>query len=64
MSLRRPMTIDGMEIVITVVKSTTGRLAGTLRAAGSASTSDFDGTMELLAALERICTADDGSIPP
>ena len=48
-----------MEIVIDVERSTTGRLAGTLRAPGSQTTTRFDGTMELLAALERICTADD-----
>jgi hypothetical protein len=53
------MTIDDMEIVINVVKSTTGRLVGTLRAPRLESTTEFDGTMELLAALERICAADD-----
>ena len=49
------MTIDRMEIVIDVERSTTGRLAGTLRAPGSQTTTRFDGTMELLAAVERIC---------
>ena len=44
-----------MEIVIDVERSTTGRLAGTLRAPGSQTTTRFDGTMELLAAVERIC---------
>jgi hypothetical protein len=53
------MTIDHMEIVINVERSTTGRLAGTLRAPRSELTTEFDGTMELLAALERICPADD-----
>jgi hypothetical protein len=47
-----------VEIVISVMKSTTGRLAGTVRTAGSQSATDFDGTMELLAAVERICAAD------
>jgi hypothetical protein len=58
------MTIDGMEIVINVEKSTTGRLAGTVRTAGSQSATDFDGAMELLAAVERICTADEPSETP
>jgi hypothetical protein len=58
------MTIDGMEIVINVEKSTTGRLAGTVRSITSQSAMDFDGTMELLAAVERICTADEPSEPP
>jgi hypothetical protein len=58
------MTIDDMEIVINVVKSTTGRLAGTLRAPRSELTTEFDGTMELLAALERICAAGDGHVAP
>jgi hypothetical protein len=58
------MMIDDMEIVINVVTSTTGRLAGTLRAPGSKSTTEFDGTMELFSALERICTADDRSVSP
>jgi hypothetical protein len=53
------MTIDRMEIVINVEKSTTGRLAGTVRTTGAAPATDFDGTMELLAAIESICTADD-----
>lgn len=53
-----------MEILINVEKSATGRLAGTVRTAGSQSATDFDGTMELLAAVERICTADDGSESP
>ena len=57
-------TIDGVEIVINVVKSTRGRLAGTVRTAGSRSGTDFDGTMELLAALERICAADEPSPSP
>jgi hypothetical protein len=52
------VTIDDVEIVISVVKSATGRLAGTVRTAGSQSRADFDGTMELLAAVERICAAD------
>jgi hypothetical protein len=50
-----------MEIVINVDKSTTGRLAGTVRTTGSSSETDFDGTMELLAAVERLCAADDPS---
>jgi len=53
-----------VEIVINVVKSTRGRLAGTVRTAGSSSGTDFDGTMELLAAVERICTADEASASP
>jgi hypothetical protein len=53
-----------MEIVISVEKSTTGRLAGTVRAPGSPSATGFDGTMELLAAVERICAADDMSESP
>lgn len=53
-----------MEILINVEKSPTGRLAGTVRATGSQSTTGFDGTMELLAAVERICTADDGPESP
>jgi hypothetical protein len=47
-----------MEIVINIAKSTTGRLAGTLRPAGSGDLAQFDGTMELLAALERVCADD------
>jgi hypothetical protein len=50
-----------MEIVINVEKSTTGRLAGIVRATGSESATGFDGTMELLAAVERICGADEPS---
>jgi hypothetical protein len=61
---RRWQTIDGMEIVINVDKSTTGRLAGSVRPAGSQSATDFDGTMELLAAVEHICAADDASESP
>jgi hypothetical protein len=53
-----------MEIVINVEKSTIGRLSGTVRATGSQSPTDFDGTMELLAAVERICTADEASESP
>jgi hypothetical protein len=53
-----------MEIVINVEKSTTGRLAGTVRSADSPSVTDFEGTMELLAAVERICAADDPSRRP
>jgi hypothetical protein len=53
-----------MEIVINVEKSTTGRLAGTVRPTGSQSAMDFDGTMELLAAVERICIADEPSETP
>jgi hypothetical protein len=56
--------IDRMEIVIDVERSTTGRLAGTLRTPGSRTTTRFDGTMELLAAVERICAADDRSKSP
>ncbi len=48
-----------MEIVINVVRSASGRMAGTLRTSGSARSAEFDGTMELLAALERVCTVDD-----
>jgi len=48
-----------MEIVINVAKSTTGRLAGTVRPSGSHTQAEFDGTMELLAALERICAVED-----
>jgi hypothetical protein len=58
------MTIDGMEIVINVEKSTTGRLAGTVRPTGSQSAMEFDGTMELLAAVERICSANEPSETP
>jgi hypothetical protein len=58
------MTIGGMEIVINVKKSTTGRLAGTLRTTASQSAMEFDGTMELLAAVERICTADEAPETP
>jgi hypothetical protein len=53
-----------MEIVINVEKSPTRRLAGTVRTTGSQSATDFDGTMELLAAVERMCTADDASESP
>jgi hypothetical protein len=53
-----------MEIVINVEKSTTGRLAGTVRTTGAQSATVFEGTMELLAAVERICAADDGSELP
>jgi predicted RNA methylase len=53
-----------MEILINVEKSPTGRLAGTVRATGSQSATCFDGTMELLAAVERICTAEDGPESP
>jgi hypothetical protein len=40
--------VEGMEIVINVDKSTTGRLAGTVRSTSSASATDFaaDGTAE------------------
>jgi hypothetical protein len=48
-----------MEIVINVVKSPSGRLAGTMHAPGDGSAVDFSGTTELLAALERLCTPDD-----
>jgi len=48
-----------MEIVINVAKSITGRLADTVRPSGSHTQAEFDGTMELLAALERICADDD-----
>jgi hypothetical protein len=48
-----------MKIVINVAKSTTGRLAGTVRPSGSTTQAEFDGTMELLAALERLCAVDD-----
>lgn len=48
-----------MEIVINLAKSATGRLAGTLRTSGRGDLAQFDGTMELLAALERACDADD-----
>jgi hypothetical protein len=58
------MTMDDMEIVINVEKSTTGRLAGTVRTPTSKSATEFDGTMELLAAVERICTADEASETP
>ena len=58
------MTIERMEIVINVEKSRTGRLAGTMRTVGSQSPTDFDGTMELLAAVERMCTADEASESP
>jgi hypothetical protein len=50
-----------VEIVINVVKSTSGRLAGTVRSASSRSGTDFDGTMELLAAVQRICATDEPS---
>jgi hypothetical protein len=53
-----------MEIVINVDMTTTGRLAGTVRTAGSQSATDFDGTMELLAAVERICAVDEPSESP
>jgi hypothetical protein len=58
------MTIDVMEIVINVEKSTTGRLAGTVGLAASQSATEFNGTMELLAAVERICGADEPSASP
>ena len=58
------MTIDGMEIVINVVKSSTGRLAGTVGAPDSGTATEFDGTMELLAAVERICGANEPSERP
>jgi hypothetical protein len=58
------MTIDGMEIVINVEMSPSGRLAGTVRTTNSESATDFDGTMELLAAVERICTVDEASETP
>jgi hypothetical protein len=47
-----------MEIVINIAKSLSGRLVGTVRANNSDTATKFDGTMELLAALERICAAD------
>jgi hypothetical protein len=53
-----------MEIVINVEKSTTGRLAGTVRPTGSEPATDFDGSMELLAAVERICGAGEPSESP
>jgi hypothetical protein len=53
------MTIDHMEIVIDIVRSTTGRLTGTLGTPGSQSTTRFDGTMELVASLEHLCAADE-----
>jgi hypothetical protein len=48
-----------MEIVINFTKSATGRLALTLRTSDSRTQAEFDGNMELLAALERICAVDD-----
>ena len=45
--------------MINLAKSPDGRLAGTLRTAGSGCAAEFNGTMELLAALERACTVDD-----
>ena len=48
-----------MEIVINLAKSESGRLAGTLRTPGTGDSAQFDGTMELLAALERVCDVDD-----
>jgi hypothetical protein len=54
-------TIKVVEIVISVMKSKSGRLSGTVCSAGSRSGIDFDGTMELLAALQRICAADEPS---
>jgi hypothetical protein len=49
-----------MEIVINVVKAPTGRLAGTVQAPGAhADFVSFSGTLELLAAIERICACDD-----
>jgi hypothetical protein len=39
-------------------------LAGTLRTTASQSAMEFDGTMELLAAVERICTADEAPETP
>jgi hypothetical protein len=53
-----------MEIVINVDKSATGRLAGTVRSVGSPSATGFDGTMELLAAVERLCAVDEPSDEP
>ena len=53
-----------MEIVINVDKSMTGRLAGSVRTTGSSSSTEFDGTMELLAAVERLCAADEPSELP
>jgi len=53
-----------MEIVINVEMSTTGRLVGNVRTVGSRSGTAFDGTMELLAAVERICAVDEPSESP
>ncbi|HET7668299.1 MAG TPA: hypothetical protein VFK56_19980 [Mycobacterium sp.] len=50
-----------MEIVINVEKSAAGRLAGTVRTTSSLSAADFDGAMELLAAVEWICAVDEAS---
>jgi hypothetical protein len=45
-----------MQILIDVARSSDGRLAGTVRPADSASVGRrFDGVMELVACLERLC---------
>jgi hypothetical protein len=47
-----------MHIIIDVVRSGDGRLAGTARPAGSASEGRrFTGVMELVACLEQLCAA-------
>jgi hypothetical protein len=48
-----------MEIVINVVRSANGRMAGTLRTPGFGAVRRVRRTMELLAALERVCAVDD-----
>lgn len=54
-----------MQILIDIARSSDGRLAGTIRPAGSASeTRRFVGVMELVARLEQLCaTASHHSMP-
>ena len=54
-----------MDITISITADAAGRFTGVARRAGSQATQAFSGNLELLAAIERLCTgtADDGAAP-
>lgn len=52
-----------MEIIVDVIRSPEGPLAGTVRWVASGERSDFYGVMELLACLERIIDVDASIVP-
>jgi hypothetical protein len=54
----------GMEIIVDVARSSQGRLAGTVRPAGSVERRPFHGVLELLAQLERIIDVEDSVTNP